>query len=552
MTLAVSGALPLLGAADLLQILSFNHRSVRLLTASDAGKCTMQIVDGRLRDVALPDATDISRLPFHLNLSKAFALVPQPEAGAVSYSLDLPMSKVLFQLAMQAQASEDGTLISPDNQASAFVEGHVGALSLIEMMQIFENNGRTVELILTPDKGQSVKLLLAGGLMYAGQGYAGPDHVYAALGVNTASFRIIPTTTLPEEATRYNIASVVMEGLRRIDESRRQVSDEPSEHAAEMLQALDEGELSEKERLEMARQYMPGGEMTPVTVVARLAVDESADVRIAAIKTMLSYSAEVLEALACDELTPVPVLRFLLKESGSRSVETAAIANPSLPSACLLEFMPLCASAHMDALRLREAALREDSGLRGALLKHPGCPYREWLEELDKECAPRLRRHVFGDTEHEQSAADLLDLERPLPNENEGERVGGKIGPKELQFIAKRGSLRQKMSLACGNDPELAVMVVCQPGIPDPFLLAVAESTSASSAALSWIGGNTRCRRNQQIVRTLLFNPKTPVPSSASLLSLVRKDVLTKLECSRDVPDGLRQQARQLLQKKAH
>ena len=48
----------------------------------------------------------------------------------------------------------------------------------------------------------------------------------------------------------------------------------------------------------------------------------------------------------------------------------------------------------------------------------------------------------------------------------------------------------------------------------------------------------------------LVFNPKTPVGSATGLLSLVRFDALRKIADSRDIPDGTRQGARHIIDKR--
>ena len=51
-------------------------------------------------------------------------------------------------------------------------------------------------------------------------------------------------------------------------------------------------------------------------------------------------------------------------------------------------------------------------------------------------------------------------------------------------------------------------------------------------------------------MRALVFNPKTPVPSATGLLTLIRAEDLNKIATSRDLPDGTRQGARQLAEKR--
>ncbi len=548
--MSMQGSISLLGICDLLQVAGFNHRSFILELENAAGQGEIVLDDGRVTDARLGAERGEPAL-FRL-LSQAhggsFRMRPfsaAAEPGTIKLKTEAVLMRALATMPPQVA-------LEPD----AAVDGDNELLGAEELLQIFENNRLSARGVFTSGRAEETCLWLADGGVAAAEGPAGAgrESVYALLKEGRFSFRLTAAEAPPASSRLIDIASAVMEGLRRRDETvllRRELAGDSNIHAQETLDALARGELDEPYRLELAKRYLPDGSIAPASVLARLCLDESPAVRQAALGTVLDLPEPVLEAIGNDADTPAPLLRFLLHELKSDGVAAAIAGNPQTPVDALIDHAPRAAGGALAALREREELLRNERLLRAALRTNPRCDFGEKLDELDRT-APRARRRVFTAVnirKAEVEARAEVVLERP-PEDPRKEKEAGKLGPRDIQYLAKRGTLRQKTELICGNDADVAVEVISAPGLPEVVIQNIAESTKAHPAALAWVAGQPRFRRNQLISRALLFNPKTPPHASIPLLPFARTDDLNKIATTRELPDGIRQGARQLLEKK--
>lgn len=543
----VEGSLPLLGLSNLLQIAAFNHRDVEIEIEAEAIAGRFVLRDGEVVDAATPDLRGEDAVFALLEKASEGVFCLRPSLGTAERTIETPTSALLLRVAQNAFSGETPTLGHPNWK----VEGMTDLLPVEEILQIFEMNGKAVEgTFHTPSGERRVIRLAEGGIVdVRSETQEGIEVLYDLLALEHVRFRLQSLSSPPEVRHLIDIASAILEGLRRLDEARlkhRETVREENPHAKEMLEAWEGGRLDEVTRREMARGYLPGGSRAPAWILARLTVDESEAVRQEALRTLQTLPDPVLEALAADPQTPGPLLRYFLCEHGLPSAVTAALENPATPVDALLAFIPQATADQISLLRRREADLRKDRSLRAALRNHPHCTYRDFLDALDREQPLQPRRRGF---EEEGPPSTPVVLTKP-PKEEKKEKVKTKLGPKEIQYICRRGTLRQKMQLVCGTDAEVAHEVISQPGLPEPFILGVAESTSAHPAALRYIASSSQFGRNPHIVRALLLNPKTPVPSSIPLLRMVRDDMIRKIADNRDLPDGLRRAARQIAEKK--
>ncbi len=549
----VEGPVQFLGILEFLQVASFNHRSLVLMLEGPVGSGYLVMDDGHVTHAVLGDRQGVGALfpLLQAGTEGTFQIQPppkEPPAPSVSLKTDAILMRVAMNLPPRAAA--------PSCNPAWRIEGTTDLLSLEEVLQIFEANKRPAVLAVDPDgEGASELILAEGGILKAAApAKQGAEAVYALLALPCASFRISSPPEAPPVTTMLDVASVVMESLRRLDEEKllsQELSAEENPHAQEMLEALDRGDLDESARLALAKRYMPGGEVAPAFVVARLTVDESETVRQAAMEALHDLPAPVVEAFANDPDCPKPLLFYLVCGYESKSVPTAAIGNPSTPAQALVEFAPRARAEHMPAFRERRDLLARHRSLRQALRQNPNCDFPDLLDELDKAAAPRMRKRAFTGVLPKEKAPEGVDLKLEKPEvDPRKQKPGSKLGPRDLQYLAKRGSLREKMKLVCGNDDDIAVEIVSQPGAPESFIVGVAESKAANAAALRYIAGHRTFRRSASIVRALVFNPKTPVPSATGLLTLIRAEDLNKIATSRDLPDGTRQGARQLAEKR--
>lgn len=547
----VKGSIEFIGIFELLQIAGFNHRDLVLMMDNPAGSGHLVLADGAIIDAALAGQRGVGAL-FPLLMGAyagTFTLLPPP-AEMPQQTVNMTTEAVLMRVMMNLP-QEEGIRRVCDTAWT--VEGFASVLSPEELLQIFESNKKTGTAVFRRRNGGETALeFSAGGIIRAeGGGKSGAEAVYPLFLETECEFRITSPAATPSFAKMLDIPSVVMEGLRRKDENRllrRELSQEDNPHVAETLERLERGELDEAARVALARRYLPGGEIAPAFVVARLTVDASPEVRRAAMETLCDLPEPIIEAFANDPQTPGPLLTYLLCSHDASGVQVAALGNPSVPAAAAVQFAPRARAVHLAALRERRDLLSESRELRDALRGNEACDFVELLDELDKAAGPKLRRRAFTAV-IPREPAEALVLEKPEEDPLK-EKTKTKLGPKDIQYIAKRGSLREKMAIVCGHDDDMALEVVRQPGLPESFVLGVAENKSTNSAALKYIAAQRTFLRNSSIVTALVYNPKTPVGATSTLLPLLRPDTLMKVASDRDLPDGTKQIARQMIEKR--
>ncbi len=545
----VEGAIRLFGVCELLQTLAFHHRSVRLEIDTPQGPGYVRLEDGEVVDAARDDARGPDALfPLLMAAQGGVFRIRETdgEAGA-ERTIALPLNTILLRVLAELPPDDAAGQTATEQR----VNGTTRLLGVQELLQIFEANQKGVELLLARDREPRARLVFAdGGLVSAeAREGSGPEAVYAVLREESLRYRVQLPPSPPDASRLLDISGLVVEGLRRLDEERlrrKELSLEHNVHAEETLARLEAGELDGPARLAIARQYLPGGEAAPAGVVARVAVDPDPEIRRTALGTILGYPEAIREALASDPDTPPPLLAYLLEHDAAGPVRAAAFDNPATPVRALTACMPQADAEMVARLGEREELLRSHRDLRRALRGHPDCTFVARLEEMDRTEGPRLRTRSFAESEAEEAA---LVLTPPVEDERKVSPPR-RLGPRDIQYIVRRGSLRQKMKLVCGNDAEVAVEVVKSPAVPETAIAMIAENTTAHPAALAHIAGERRFRQNAIILNALIFNPKTPVHASMPLLPMLRADQLERVAGSRDVPDGLKQAAIGLLDKK--
>src|SRR5688500_15034856 len=97
--------------------------------------------------------------------------------------------------------------------------GELSDLSLAELIEFFCNQRKTGRLKVTYSVGEGYFYLKSGAVIHASFGdLAGVDAVYFALTQSTASFTFSSEFDAPEHSINQPWTSVVLEGLRRMDE----------------------------------------------------------------------------------------------------------------------------------------------------------------------------------------------------------------------------------------------------------------------------------------------------------------------------------------------
>ena len=131
-----------------------------------------------------------------------------------------------------------------------------------------------------------------------------------------------------------------------------------------------------------------------------------------------------------------------------------------------------------------------------------------------------------------------------------------------VQQVIQRMSnpLKIKLALSGGKDArgiliresskQVALGVLENPRITDGEVEFFAQSQNLGEDIMRKIGTNSEWTRKNSIVRSLVFNPKTPVGISLGFVNRMNDRDLGLLEKSRNVPEAVRTASRNLLIKR--
>lgn len=550
----VEGHIAFLGLPEYLQFAGFNHRSVLLsMHAAEVGDGAIFLKDGKIvhAQVASLDGTDALFLLLAAgNASVRISDLP-PEHG---HTIHLSMEQVLMRLLTSLPPELcDTTYVNPEWT----LRGTTRLLSLEELLQIFEANRRGVQILLTSGCANFEFFLEGGAVVAALAGETkGPDAVYQALALPDADFVLNVPAVASTSLKRYDIPSLVMEGLRRRDELHLRASegaDADNEHAREMLAALDAHELSEAERLTMAKRYLPGGEITPAAVLVRLVVDTAEAVRQAALISIIRLPEPVRHAIANDAEAPRSLLRFFLENAPDAVMLSLLIANPNVPLDALAAVAVRCPMETLTLFKEREDLLA-DRAIRAGLRQNPKCYFIPLLDKLDAAQPHKPKRVPFGGFEPVAPTVDVSSktefaLAKPV-EDPDLEVVDAAPTYADLLMMAMKGSMRDRIGLACHSDETIATTAVATAGLPDIAMEQIAENPTSNPAALKYIGNNPRFKRMSGVMNALLFNPRAPFSVTRDYAQRQGVDMLRRILGNRDLCGGLHELAQHLIDKK--
>lgn len=113
--------------------------------------------------------------------------------------------------------------------------------------------------------------------------------------------------------------------------------------------------------------------------------------------------------------------------------------------------------------------------------------------------------------------------------------------------VAMHGTREQRALLVRDANRLVAAAVLSSPKLSEPEIEAFARATNVSDEVLRVIGTNRSWVKSNTVAAALVKNPKTPPAISLPLVSRLTERELKMLVVDRNVPEGLRVQARKLV-----
>lgn len=101
------------------------------------------------------------------------------------------------------------------------VKGRLKDMGLVDIIQIFNAERKTVAIHLGSEMGYGRVYMLNGNIVHAvHREFTGPEAFYMLLAWKDGEFEVEPDATVPERSINESPEGLILEGLRRLDESR--------------------------------------------------------------------------------------------------------------------------------------------------------------------------------------------------------------------------------------------------------------------------------------------------------------------------------------------
>ncbi|MBI5237313.1 MAG: DUF4388 domain-containing protein [Deltaproteobacteria bacterium] len=115
------------------------------------------------------------------------------------------------------------------------VKGRLKDMALVDIIQIFNAERRTVAVHLGSELGYGRVFIKNGRITHAAyREFTGADAFYQLLAWKDGEFEVEPDAVAPEATINEPAESIILEGLRRLDESRARGMEPDSAYAGDI------------------------------------------------------------------------------------------------------------------------------------------------------------------------------------------------------------------------------------------------------------------------------------------------------------------------------
>jgi hypothetical protein len=222
----------------------------------------------------------------------------------------------------------------------------------------------------------------------------------------------------------------------------------------------------------------------------------------------------------------------------------------------------LASDAGVELSLLEQIMLQEkdDPDTIRCLIRNPAVP-DESFEAIIEGLSDELRLEISV----RQKSLSLYEGQTSLSTEKASPRSADQAdspGGNNIQKRIHKMSIVERISCALKGpkearsllvrDPnrEIALTVLKNPKLTDGEVEFYAASTNVSEDVQREIGKNREWCKKYNVIRSLVFNPKTPVGISVAKLPFIRDKDLQFLTKSKNVPSAVRSGAKRLIAKK--
>lgn len=331
-------------------------------------------------------------------------------------------------------------------------------------------------------------------------------------------------------------------------------------------------------RMMAAKSLVPLSPSDMAGALFMLTYDTDPNVRETARKTAAGLPDRILASALRDEGVQPPVLGFFLRVLGDKDVYAEMLVlNGATPDDAVAEVAATCSTRVVEIIAQNQLRVLRHGDILRRLVRNPNasksvidsvCDFavRSGLDLPDVPELKEARIRLFGPEAAEQpaergpTADEILDEFKELGDESASPMEEGK----RLTFTQRimKMSIAEKIKLATLGNKEargillrdsnklVAVAAIRSPRITEGEVMMMAANRAVNDDVLRVIYNNREWTKDYRVKLGLVKNPKTPMALSMRFLATLRETDVKEIARDRNVPSGIMQQAKKMLDKK--
>jgi hypothetical protein len=332
-------------------------------------------------------------------------------------------------------------------------------------------------------------------------------------------------------------------------------------------------------RMMAAKTLVPLSPSDMLGALFVLTFDPDAKVRETAQNTATSLPDKILASALRDEGLQPPVLGFFLRVLAGKDIYAEVlILNGATPDDAVAEVAGSCSARLLETIAQNQLRVLRHGEILRQLVRNPSasrslvdtvCDFavRSGLHLPDVPQLKEARIRLFGPQAAERpvdpgpTADDILDEFQELGDESASPMEEGKrltltqrimrMTIVEKIKLATRGNKEARGILLRDSNKLVAVAAIRSPRITENEVIMMAANRAVNDDVLRVIYNNREWTKDYRVKLGLVKNPKTPMALSMKYLATLRESDVKDLARDRNVPSGIMQQAKKMMEKKS-
>lgn len=331
-------------------------------------------------------------------------------------------------------------------------------------------------------------------------------------------------------------------------------------------------------RMMAAKSLVPLAPPDMIGALFMLTFDPDQNVRDTAAKTAAGLPDRILASALRDEGVQAPVLGFFLRALWDKDTYAEMlIINGATPDDAVADVASKCSLKTLELISQNQLRILRHEDILRQLVRNPNataslvdsvCDFavRSGLDLPDVPQMKEARIRLFGPeiaaapVAQGPTADQILEEFKELTDESaspmeEGKRLTltqtvMKMSIAEKIKLATRGNKEARGILLRDSNKLVAVAAIRSPRITDGEVFMCAANRAVNDDVLRVIYNNREWTKQYRVKLALVKNPKTPMALTFRYLSTLRESDVKDLARDRNIPSGVMQQAKKMMDKK--